>query len=117
MPSAADSDFQQACSSGKIIHYDDATAGVRYSYAGMFKFWIDGFPRDSYYELEDRAGPSLNPVKLTKKYLNAQMLHWGLVETGVKNGLPKADMYERVVNKLGSGGVGCISRGHGSFKG
>jgi hypothetical protein len=65
--SGVDEEFQKTLESGNIVHHADTIAGVQYSYGGKFKMWIDGFVRETYYDMEARAGASLNPAKLTKK--------------------------------------------------
>jgi hypothetical protein len=101
--SGVDPDYTKALEDGKIVHYNDPSA--KYSYAGRFKCWIDGYTRETYYDLEARAGPSLSVAKLTKKYLNAQLLHWNKIEPGSKNPLTKAECYNSIVKHLRGGGV------------
>jgi len=101
--SGVDPDYTEALEDGKLVHFNDPSA--KYSCAGRFKFWIDGYTRESYYDLEARAGPSLSAAKLTKKYLNAQMLHWDEIEPGRKNPLTKAECYHLIVKRMSSGGV------------
>jgi hypothetical protein len=101
--SSVDPDYTKALEDGKIVHFNDPSA--KYSYAGRFKFWIDGYQRETYYDLEARAGPSFNTAKLTKKYLNAQMLYWEEVEPGRKNPLTRAECCQLMVKIMSSGGV------------
>jgi len=101
--SGVDPDYTEALEDGKIIHFNDPSA--KYSYAGSFKFWIDGYKRETYYDLEARAGPSLSAAKLTKKYLNAQLLHWDEIDPGHKNSLMKAECYDLIVKRMRIAGV------------
>lgn len=103
--SDVDVEFQKTLDSGNIVHHADTIAGVQYSYGGIFKFWIDGFVRESYYDLEARAGASLNAAKLTKKYLNAQMIWLDMIAPRTKNTLTKGECYDAVVRKLSGGMV------------
>ena len=107
---AVDPEYEAALASGEIVHYDDEKAKVRYSYAGGADMWIDGYPGDTYYTIEARLGRSMNTAKLTKKYLNAQMLHHGLIKPGQKNALSKEECCEKVMGHFYAGYLVTIEK-------